>query len=329
MSKRAQFQSANSVRTASNIHSSTADGKAADIIAGAYISLPQLLALRHKRMRSNSGQSAKVMGSQTGIKLSKIKGRGIDFAEVRAYQPGDDVRAIDWRVTARKNKPHTKIFREERERPALLFIDQSQHMFFGSTQRLKSVAAAELAGRIAWQTLAAGDRVGGIVIGNNEQTLYRPFRTSRAIGRLLNQVTVANQALKRSPFLETQKSKFAGLEQLRRLTQSNYRIFIISDFSGDLTSWSEQIKLLARNNQVIALHIQDPLDKELPPADHYVITDGTQRLQFYSGKEKLRAEYTAEFAARCNVLKDLCQHESMTYMALSTEDPNWDHLSWV
>jgi hypothetical protein len=80
---------------------------------------------------------------------------------------------------------------------------------------------------------------------------------------------------------------------------------------------------------VVALHIQDPLDKELPPADHYVITDGNQRLQFYSGKENLRAKYSADFAERCQVLKDLCRHESMTYLALSTEDPNWDHLSWV
>ena len=321
MSKNAQYHPTNDP--------SIASGKAADVIPGAYISLPQLLALRHKSIGAHQGQSAKVMGSQSGIKLSKTKGRGVDFAEVRAYQPGDDVRAIDWRVTARKNKPHTKLFREERERPALLFVDQSQHMFFGSKQRLKSVAAAELAGRIAWQTFAAGDRVGGIVISNDLQALYRPFRTSRAIGRLLAQVAVANQALKRSPRLDTQTSKFTGLEQLRRLTQSNYKIFVISDFSGDLTSWSEQIKKLARNNQVVALHIQDPLDKELPPADHYVITDGNQRLQFYSGKENLRAKYSADFAERCQVLKDLCRHESMTYLTLSTEDPNWDHLSWV
>ena len=321
MSKNAQYHPTNDP--------SIASGKAADVIPGAYISLPQLLALRHKSIGAHQGQSAKVMGSQSGIKLSKTKGRGVDFAEVRAYQPGDNVRAIDWRVTARKNKPHTKLFREERERPALLFVDQSQHMFFGSKQRLKSVAAAELAGRIAWQTFAAGDRVGGIVISNDLQALYRPFRTSRAIGRLLAQVAVANQALKRSPRLDTQTSKFTGLEQLRRLTQSNYKIFVISDFSGDLTSWSEQIKKLARNNQVVALHIQDPLDKELPPADNYVITDGNQRLQFYSGKENLRAKYSADFAERCQVLKDLCRHESMTYLTLSTEDPNWDHLSWV
>ena len=232
-------------------------------------------------------------------------------------------------MTARKNKPHTKIFREERERPALIYVDQSQHMFFGSTQRLKSVAAAELAGRIAWQTLAAGDRIGGIVIGNEEQTLFRPFRTTRAVGRLLNQIASANQTLTRSAFIDTQESKFSGLEQLRRLTQSNYRIFIISDFSGDIESWSEQIKQLARHNHVTLLHIQDPLDKELPPADHYVITDGNERLQFYSGKENLRKKYANEFAQRWDRLQELCRHESLAYATLSTEDPNWDHLSWV
>lgn len=316
-----------SSRSQSRQHADTL--KEADVIQGAYISLPQLLALRHKSVRINQAQSTKVMGSQSGIKLSKVKGRGIDFAEVRAYQPGDDIRAIDWRVTARKNKPHTKIFREERERPALIYVDQSQHMFFGSTQRLKSVAAAELAGRIAWQTLAAGDRIGGIVIGNEEQTLFRPFRTTRAVGRLLNQIASANQTLTRSAFIDTQESKFSGLEQLRRLTQSNYRIFIISDFSGDIESWSEQIKQLARHNHVTLLHIQDPLDKELPPADHYVITDGNERLQFYSGKENLRKKYANEFAQRWDRLRELCRHESLAYATLSTEDPNWDHLSWV
>ena len=118
--------------------------KPAEVLTGAYVSLNQLLALRHKPTHAASTQS-RVVGSRAGIKLSKIKGRGVDFSEVRAYQPGDDIRSIDWRVTARKNKPHTKIFREERERPTLVVVDQSQNMFFGSKLRLKSVAAAEIA----------------------------------------------------------------------------------------------------------------------------------------------------------------------------------------
>ena len=114
----------------------------ASALTGAYVELSDLLALRHRRAPSRQQASLR-RGHQAGSRLSKLRGRGVDFSEVRLYQPGDDVRSIEWRVTARKNKPHTKVFREERERPTLVVIDQSQSLFFGSRNRLKSVAAAE------------------------------------------------------------------------------------------------------------------------------------------------------------------------------------------
>jgi hypothetical protein len=101
------------------------------VIEGAYVSLDQLLALRFRPAAGRRRPTSTFTGAQTGLRLSKHKGRGVDFAEVRQYQTGDDIRSIDWRVTARKNAPHTKVFREERERPALIFVDQGQHMFFG------------------------------------------------------------------------------------------------------------------------------------------------------------------------------------------------------
>ena len=114
------------------------------MLRGAYVSLEALLAIRY-RPTTTPRRTPPVVRNQQGTRLSKMRGRGVDFAEVRAYQPGDDVRTIDWRVTARKNKPHTKVFREERERLTFVVADQSQSMFFGSQQRLKSVAAAEVA----------------------------------------------------------------------------------------------------------------------------------------------------------------------------------------
>ena len=120
-----------------------------DVLLGAFASTTQLLSLRFKPSAAKHRRDQSITGLQAGLKLSKIKGRGADFAEVRPYQPGDDVRAIDWRGTARRDKPHTKVFHEQREQPALVLVDQRQSMFFGSTLRLKSVAAAELAARIA------------------------------------------------------------------------------------------------------------------------------------------------------------------------------------
>ncbi len=298
------------------------------VVTGAYIALDQLLALRFKRAPLPASTTSRVVGNRAGQKLSKIKGRGVDFSEVRAYQPGDDVRSIDWRVTARKNKPHTKIFREERERPTLVVVDQTQHMFFGSRLRLKSVAAAELAARIAWQNLTAGDRVGGIIIGNHLQCVHRPYRTTKAVARLLAELAQYNQALRREPH-DPATSLHEGLLRLRRLTQTNYKIFVLSDFSGELDHWQEQLHQLARRNQVVAVHIYDPLEAQLPPADHYTVTDSRERLQLYTGDASLRERYAQRFADRKARLQQLCAHDAMRYVGIATDQQNLDQLSWI
>jgi len=279
-------------------------------------------------MSHQPSTTSKVVGNRAGLKLSKIKGRGVDFSEVRAYQPGDDIRSIDWRVTARKNKPHTKVFREERERPTLIVVDQTQNMFFGSRLRLKSVAAAEVAARIAWQNLAAGDRVGGIVIGNAQQTVHRPYRTTKSVARFLNDVATFNHRLDRTHH-DPWSSINEGMMRARRLTHTNYRIFVLSDFTGDLGVWREHLHQLARHNQVVVVHIHDPLEEELPPADHYLVTDGADRLQLFTGDTRLRARYTAQFQQRTSALMSFCMHESMRYVAVLTSDDHLDQQAWV
>jgi uncharacterized protein (DUF58 family) len=296
-------------------------------LTGAYVDLQQLLALRHSASK-NLTNSSNAVGHQSGLKLSKTKGRGVDFAEVRQYQAGDDVRSIDWRVTARKNTPHTKVFREERERPVLLFIDQSQQMFFGSALRLKSVAAADIAARIAWQTLTAGDRVGAVIVDNDAQHLFRPNRSSRSVGRLLQRLVDSNQALNRNPTTLPHGSQLAGLQQLQRLKNNRFRIFIISDFAGDLEMWQTQLQQLARRNQVDLIHVYDPLDAELPPAGHYAVTDGSDRLQFFSGNSRLRRNYAEQFAHRLDMLRDLCRHPAMSYKSIATHDNSVTQKLW-
>ncbi|NOX51764.1 MAG: DUF58 domain-containing protein [Gammaproteobacteria bacterium] len=302
------------------------------VIPGAYVDIDQLLALRHLPSPATLSK-ANVVGHRAGNKLSNIKGRGVDFAEVRAYQPGDDIRSIDWRVTARKNKPHTKVFREERERPTLVVVDQSQSMFFGSKLRLKSVAAAEVAARCAWQTLAVGDRVGGVVIGNKDQRLHRPFRTSKSVARFLNDIAQYNLALHR-PALHHKDAHHSeslnqGMLQVRRLTNSNYRIIIISDFSSSLEKWTEHLHQLARRNQVVVIHIHDPIEEHLPPANDYVVTDGTNRLQFFTGDKTLRQRYQTRFRQHCQAIQELCAHDSMRYLNISTSDDTLDSLAWT
>jgi len=298
------------------------------VLTGAYVSLEQLLALRHKSTPQAPRDTTNIVGNRAGLKLSKTKGRGVDFSEVRTYQPGDDVRAIDWRVTARKNKPHTKVFREERERPTLIAVDQTQNMFFGSRLRLKSVTAAEIAARIAWQNLAAGDRIGGIVIGNVDQAVHRPFRTTKSVARLLKDLADLNQRLDRSQ-QDPAESLNEGLLSVRRLTQTNYRIFVLSDFAGDLEMWREHLQQLARRNHVVAVHVFDPLEAELPPADHYAVTDGVQRVQLFTGDHATRERYADRFAQRIETLQSVCTHRNLRYVNIQTTDDQLDALSWL
>jgi len=130
---------------------------------GAMLSLQQLLDQRHIAKALELYLQSRSRLGMSGSHISKSKGRGVDFEEHRAYQAGDDIRSIDWRVTARTGRPFTKIFREERERPVIIGVDQSHHMFFGSQVSFKSVVAAEVAAILCWLTVDNGDRVGGVV----------------------------------------------------------------------------------------------------------------------------------------------------------------------
>ncbi|HEY6130551.1 MAG TPA: DUF58 domain-containing protein, partial [Halioglobus sp.] len=143
---------------------------------GAYVQLNELIALRFPAQQIKLGRRKRALNSLAGPIKSNFRGRGIDFEEVRSYQPGDDIRTIDWRVTARTGSAHTKLFREERERPVMVVIDQRGSMFFGSTHCFKSVLAAQLASLLAWSALHGGDRVGGLVFNDEGHQEIRPRR---------------------------------------------------------------------------------------------------------------------------------------------------------
>lgn len=289
-------------------------------LTGPYVSFAELLALRY-RPPLRARYRPQVMGNQAGPRLSRQRGRGVDFSEVRQYHPGDDVRTIDWRVTARKNKPHTKVFREERERLTLLVVDQTQPMFFGSAVRLKSVAAAELAAVLAWQALQQGDRVGGLVLGNDEAPLHRPRRSARAVARLLGDVARLNQALHRDGRAPDEAQRRAVLQQVPRLARSNVRICFVSDFDPPEQLWPDLLRSLSRHNELSALRIFDPLEAELPPADSYAITDGTERWQFHTGDERLRRRYAERFADVDRRFAELCRRFRVRHGCFATDEP--------
>lgn len=298
------------------------------LLRGAYVELNDLLALRFRALAEPRAASS-VVSARGGTRLSRQRGRGIDFSEVRPYQPGDDVRTIDWRVTARKGVPHTKVFREERERLTLLVVDQTQSMFFGSRQRLKSVAAAEYAALAAWRAIRHHDRVGAVIIGNDRVAIHKPYRNIKPLARLLDDLAVYNRALERGGALPEPAHLADALMRVRRLARSHYRIYFVSDFAHYHGLWRDAFRALARHNELAAIRIYDPLERELPPANRYTVTDGAHRWQFDAGDRRLRERYRARFDAAGEAFEHLCRDNRVACAALATDAEVAAAVGWL
>ncbi len=289
-------------------------------LKGVTVSVDELIALRGVKLPLRTAVSA-TSGPHGGSRLSRHRGRGVDFAEVRLYQPGDDVRSIDWRVTARKAKPHTKVYREERERPTLIVVDQSRAMFFGSRIRMKSVAAAECAALLAWHSVDAGDRVGGLVYDDAAEYAFKPFRSARAVVRLLNQIGSSNVALRDSGAIGTHPRRLPMvLEHVARIARNGHRIYLISDFLGFDADDERQLKRIARHNSLALIHISDPLEQELPPPDRYTVTDGAARSVLSTSDARARQKYRDAFLVHTRTLETVCHTTRSQFITLSTNE---------
>jgi len=285
---------------------------------GPYCTLSELIGLRLAARDLDLGRQRKVFSHLVGPHQSKFRGRGIEFEEVRTYQAGDDIRSIDWRVTARTGKPHTRLFREERERPVLLLVDQGLSMFFGSRTCCKSVTAAHAAALLAWAAVQHGDRVGGLVFAGSEHGQVRPRRSSGNVLHLLNQITAFNQRLNGRLAPEVPGIDHA-LEELRRITRPGSNIFLISDFHGLSEAALKHLHHLQQHNDIAAIRVYDPLEEELPPPGHYAITDGEQRLTLNTADAALRRGYRQHFQEKSATLEKIMTGLSIPLLPLSTQ----------
>ncbi|MEJ2131616.1 MAG: DUF58 domain-containing protein [Gammaproteobacteria bacterium] len=296
-------------------------------LLGPYTQVDSLLKLRHLASNVSLMQRQRARQSQSGGRRSRFRGRGIDFSEVRAYQPGDDVRSIDWRVTARKGRPHTKVFIEERERPVLVTVDQRASMFFGTRRRFKSVLAAEAAGLIAWAALAHGDRAGGLVFGHQEYVALRPKRSHHTVVHLLRELDRINHSLTRATPHRGELPLSDALVHLRRVIRPGSLIYVVSDFHDADEACEEQLTYFAHHCDLVCVFVHDPLEQELPPADLYTVTDGVERQRIDTSDRSARSRYRNRFEARREGLAGITQRLNARLVMLSTDTDPVDVLS--
>ncbi len=287
---------------------------------GAYTEISELIRLRHAAKELPALRINKSQNPLAGMLTSNFKGRGIDFAEVRQYEPGDDVRTIDWRVTARTQEPHTKLFQEERERPVMFLVDQSSSMFFGSKVRFKSVLAAEVAAVLAWSCLNHGDRVGGMVFDNNEHREVRPRRNKHSVLRLLHELHEFNHRLNRDSMQETRNNLADATLNVRRIAKHGFTIIVISDFQQFSESAALHLTQLGRHNDLLGVMISDPMETHLPTPDLYTITNGTERVEINTAASKHRESFANRFGQRVHEVSQHFARLKAPLIQLSTAD---------
>ena len=247
----------------------------APLDAGVYVDLDQLIALEQKGRKVSLLPRQPVHSLLSGRYASRMRGRGLNFEEIRDYQSGDDVRSIDWKVTARLQSPHVRVFDEERDRQGLLVVDQRLSMFFGTRRAMKSVTAAEIAAVVAWRILSVGDRVGGIVFNDRSIEEVRPQRSRRIVLQYLTKLAEQNQALGVGRGITRDATMLnRALDRIRRVAPHDATVVIFSDFDGADETTRHAIAALAAHNTVIAVLIHDPSQSELPAAGRMTVTDG-------------------------------------------------------
>jgi uncharacterized protein (DUF58 family) len=293
---------------------------------GAYVQLKDLLDLRFRRLKLSHTPRQAQSSVMSGNYRTRIRGRGIDFAEVRQYQAGDDVRAIDWRVTARTGITHTKLYTEERERPVLIFCDQRYNMFFGSKVRFKAVQAASLASLLAWSYQANGDRVGGLVANSAEHKEFRPKQNNSAVLRLLDAIYQCNQLLnaKQQPTAIIELNLL--IASLRRIAKPGSAVYLISDFIDFDDDTAKQLSLLSRHCDVQALCITDPLEQRLPKSGNYKVINLGRSARVNAGNTNNRTAYEAKFIERQDALEQSFRELNINLLHVSTEDDPHDVL---
>ncbi len=288
--------------------------------SGAYAELEALIALRFPARQIDIRRRRRALSQMSGGNRANARGRGIDFDEVRSYQPGDDIRAIDWRVTARTGAAHTKLYHEERERPVLIAVDQRAGMFFGSRYCFKSVLAAHLAAIVTWSALHCGERIGGLVFSDDGHRDIRPRRSRKTALGLLSTIVEFNQRLK-GPGVDAGDGFSDLLAMCRRIARPGASLVIISDFDGLMQQRAqEHLFQLSRHVELTALHCTDPLEQELPPPGDYVVTDGVQRSTLSTGAKALRSSYAREAGDYQAAIADALRRVGAPCRRVTTDD---------
>ena len=302
----------------------------AEVSTGINNTVDDLIALQRHARKLDLSRRSPALALTAGNHFSRFRGRGMDYQESRIYQAGDDIRSMDWRVTARAGKPHTKLYQEERERPVVLLIDFSPSMFFGSVKALKSVVASQVAALLAWTTAKKGDRIGALLINGKHKEL-QPKMGKRGVLDLIRELVIFGDPKKgllirgetgvEGEGIEGNGSHLNDeLQRLRRIARPGSLVFLIGDFYTINEDTQRHLTRLRQHNDLVAVQIIDPLEISAPPAGRYAVTDGQHEGILDTQSKKGAAHYNAFFQQHHASVQELMRKNKIPLLQVSTDD---------
>ncbi|MDR8401043.1 DUF58 domain-containing protein [Paraburkholderia sp. USG1] len=296
-------------------------------IGSVYVDAAHLAKLEFQARGLSFVAPAPVSSVLSGAHASRLRGRGLNFEEIRGYLPGDDVRHIDWKASLRLGKPQVRTYTEERDRPLLVVVDQRMSMFFGSRRAFKSVVAAETAALAVWMGFAAGDRVGGVLFNDSQLVRIKPLRSRGRIRTLFGALASMNGALHAESEARTAYDQLdAALEGVLQLAGHDYLICMVSDFAGAGARTRKLLRQLSAHNDVVAAMIFDPLWQQVPGHRALVVSEGRLQVELRIEQARVRQPLSSLFSGRTAEVAELLRTSGVPLLALSTAEPAVDQV---
>lgn len=268
-----------------------------------------------------------ITSERAGDIRSAFKGRGMELEEVRAYGFGDDVRDIDWRVTARKGDTYTKVFSEEKDREVYVLLDLSPYMLFGTKKELKSVSAAKLAALLGWQSMANKDRFGLLLYNGRETKVFKPQNNQKSLMAIFKAISEASAEILKQPDGNREKADIADpLKILQFSIKSRAMVFVISDFKNTGETARKALVALTKRCRVYCVNVYDYIEEIPPESGEYMAEYNGEKLIFNTAPLAFKDTYYQYFAQKRKVWENFCKQFGCQYLNIRTDLPLYKQL---
>lgn len=284
---------------------------------GLFVGLDELMNMRKYATYLQQGKKKKTYSNQVGDVKSAFKGRGIEMDEIREYQFGDDVRDIDWRVTARKEKPYTKLYTEERDREIFVWLDLSAIMLFGSSVELKSVTASKIAALIGWIALNNKDRFGCVIFDGEKSWVFKPKNDRAYLGAIFNKISEVSQNILQQE-QNSEEERIKSLKLLQANVKNRANVFVISSFIYLSDEYDKLWSSLAKKTGLFMINVFDKLEEKAPLSGQYMVEYDGDKLLLDTSSKSYKKSYAEYFAAKLKQKEMFCRKMSCNFINFSS-----------